>query len=185
MVCNEYNYNITRLSWLAIYLRIFLSADCLTGFFFSVKHSMNVLIHYDSLSFFTAIMLSMYFQYCIHMNTIYLFFCGSERNRTDDLLNANQALSQLSYGPMICSDTNSMMTICSHRLSVGPSGLEPPTSRLSGVCSNQLSYRPMVLLICQLHDMIVLSKQRTEAVLFIPSSIAEYLLRDSLIFYAI
>jgi len=43
----------------------------------------------------------------------------------------------------------------------------------------------MVLLICQLHDMIVLSKQRTEAVLFIPSSIAEYLLRDSLIFYAI
>ena len=25
---------------------------------------------------------------------------------------------------------------------VGPGGLEPPTSRLSGVCSNQLSYRP-------------------------------------------
>ncbi len=101
MVCNEYNYNITRLSWLAIYLRIFLSADCLTGFFFSVKRSMNVLIHYDSLSFFTATMLSMYGQHCIHMNTIYLFFCGSERDRTDDLLNANQALSQLSYGPMI------------------------------------------------------------------------------------
>ena len=87
--------------------------------------------------------------------------------------------------PWSCSDTNSMMTICSHRLSVGPSGLEPPTSRLSGVCSNQLSYRPMVLLFCQLHDIIVLSKQRTEAVLFIPSSIAEYLLRDSLIFYVI
>jgi hypothetical protein len=28
---------------------------------------------------------------------------------------------------------------------VGPSGLEPPTSRLSGVCSNQLSYRPLNL----------------------------------------
>ena len=28
---------------------------------------------------------------------------------------------------------------------VGPSGLEPPTSRLSGVCSNQLSYRPLIL----------------------------------------
>ena len=28
------------------------------------------------------------------------------------------------------------------RVMVGPGGLEPPTSRLSGVCSNQLSYRP-------------------------------------------
>jgi hypothetical protein len=28
---------------------------------------------------------------------------------------------------------------------VGPSGLEPPTSRLSGVRSNQLSYGPFVL----------------------------------------
>lgn len=27
---------------------------------------------------------------------------------------------------------------------VGLNGLEPPTSRLSGVCSNQLSYRPFV-----------------------------------------
>ena len=25
---------------------------------------------------------------------------------------------------------------------VGSSGFEPPTSRLSGVCSNQLSYKP-------------------------------------------
>ena len=28
------------------------------------------------------------------------------------------------------------------RQMVGPGGLEPPTSRLSGVCSNHLSYRP-------------------------------------------
>ena len=28
---------------------------------------------------------------------------------------------------------------------VGRSGLEPPASRLSGACSNQLSYRPMVV----------------------------------------
>ena len=29
---------------------------------------------------------------------------------------------------------------------VGPSGLEPPTSRLSGVRSNHLSYKPMSLI---------------------------------------
>ena len=29
------------------------------------------------------------------------------------------------------------------RILVGTSGLEPPTSRLSGVCSNQLSYVPV------------------------------------------
>ena len=29
------------------------------------------------------------------------------------------------------------------RILVGTSGLEPPTSRLSGVCSNQLSYEPL------------------------------------------
>ena len=28
---------------------------------------------------------------------------------------------------------------------VGLSGLEPPTSRLSGVCSNQLSYQPSLV----------------------------------------
>ena len=30
------------------------------------------------------------------------------------------------------------------RTLVGTSGLEPPTSRLSGVCSNQLSYKPIL-----------------------------------------
>ena len=29
---------------------------------------------------------------------------------------------------------------------VGTSGLEPPTSRLSGVCSNQLSYVPIIII---------------------------------------
>ena len=33
------------------------------------------------------------------------------------------------------------------RVLVGTSGLEPPTSRLSGVCSNQLSYVPVILFI--------------------------------------
>ena len=53
---------------------------------------------------------------------------GGDRNRTDDPLLAKQVLSQLSYTP--------------DDLVVGLGGLEPPTPRLSSVCSNQLSYRP-------------------------------------------
>ena len=55
-------------------------------------------------------------------------FGGAKRDRTADLLRARQALSQLSYSPI-------------QRL-VGLGGFEPPTSPLSGVRSNQLSYRP-------------------------------------------
>ena len=58
---------------------------------------------------------------------------GANRDRTGDLLLAKQALSQLSYGP-----GNSGRTVGL----VGLGGLEPPTPRLSSVCSNQLSYRP-------------------------------------------
>ncbi len=54
------------------------------------------------------------------------------RDRTADLLRAKQALSQLSYSPIIGNEV------------VGLSGLEPPTSPLSGVRSNHLSYRPSV-----------------------------------------
>ena len=37
------------------------------------------------------------------------YFCGANRDRTDDLLNAIQALSQLSYGPIynLSMDNNS------------------------------------------------------------------------------
>lgn len=55
---------------------------------------------------------------------------GASRDRTDDLKLAKLALSQLSYGPVLAERV------------VGPGGLEPPTPRLSSVCSNQLSYRP-------------------------------------------
>ena len=53
-------------------------------------------------------------------------FGGDKRDRTADLRSASASLSQLSYIPI---------------LMVRLSGLEPPTSRLSGVCSNQLSYK--------------------------------------------
>src|SRR5437764_9424177 len=51
---------------------------------------------------------------------------GADRDRTGGLLVANQALSQLSYSPDL----------------VGLGRLELPTSRLSGVRSSHLSYRP-------------------------------------------
>ena len=54
---------------------------------------------------------------------------GDGEIRTLDPLLARQVLSQLSYAPIL----------------MGLSGLEPPTSRLSGVRSNQLSYKPMNL----------------------------------------
>jgi hypothetical protein len=57
---------------------------------------------------------------------------GGERDRTDDLLLAKQALSQLSYTP------GSGRHFC-HQM-VGQGGFEPPTSRLSSARSNQLSY---------------------------------------------
>ena len=55
---------------------------------------------------------------------------GASRDRTDDLKLAKLALSQLSYGPHPASAV------------VGREGVEPSTSRLSGVRSNHLSYRP-------------------------------------------
>ena len=58
---------------------------------------------------------------------------GDSRDRTGDLLLARQALSQLSYIPVLSSFV----------LVVGPSGLEPPTLRLSVVRSSQLSYGPI------------------------------------------
>ena len=55
------------------------------------------------------------------------FFGGGKRDRTDDLMLAKHALSQLSYAPIEM---------------VGLDGLEPSTPALSRRCSNQLSYRP-------------------------------------------
>ena len=84
---------------------------------------------------------------------------GADRDRTDDLRLAKPALSQLSYSPVgvfSCCSTGSLSpppTLPDHPLGaprdlpvaqtlVGLGGFEPPTSRLSGGRSNQLSYRP-------------------------------------------
>jgi hypothetical protein len=75
---------------------------------------------------------------------------GGERNRTDDLLLAKQALSQLSYTPN--TGGHGRIPAVRERLTpsadtrqlafalVGQGGFEPPTSRLSSARSNQLSY---------------------------------------------
>jgi hypothetical protein len=70
---------------------------------------------------------------------------GASRDRTGDLLVANQTLSQLSYGPLRTLACKSRSRRWTHKRAadlVGLGGVEPPTSPLSGVRSNQLSYRP-------------------------------------------
>jgi hypothetical protein len=67
---------------------------------------------------------------------------GGERVRTDDLLRARQALSQLSYTPnriydVIVMTENLIFNCHSLIVLVGLDGVEPSTSRLSGVRSNQ------------------------------------------------
>ena len=61
---------------------------------------------------------------------------GARRDRTDDLMLAKHALSQLSYGPVSRPAGGQRPVV------VGLGGLEPPTSRLSSARSNQLSYKP-------------------------------------------
>ena len=64
---------------------------------------------------------------------------GGDRDRTDDPLLAKQVLSQLSYTPKSIGP-NPMGQDPNGPRSMGQGGFEPPTPRLSSVCSNQLSY---------------------------------------------
>ncbi len=67
---------------------------------------------------------------------------GGKRVRTADLLLAKQALSQLSYAPgLACYAALCPLEATAVKV-VGLGRFELPTSRLSGVRSNQLSYRP-------------------------------------------
>jgi hypothetical protein len=83
---------------------------------------------------------------------------GANRDRTGDLLLAKQALSQLSYGPCrwdVIPNRGAIVLVVGNPggWMVGLGGLEPPTPRLSSVCSNQLSYRPCVVRRCGRHSM--------------------------------
>ena len=69
---------------------------------------------------------------------------GAEGNRTPDLLNAIQALSQLSYGPNRTDDLKVRKTSGPYfkKRRAGLTGLEPATSGVTDRHSNQLSYNP-------------------------------------------
>ena len=64
---------------------------------------------------------------------------GDEGNRTPDPLLARQVLSQLSYTPRV----ELVLLLRATQVRMDLSGLEPPTSRLSGGRSNRLSYKPI------------------------------------------
>ncbi len=85
---------------------------------------------------------------------------GARRDRTDDLMLAKHALSQLSYGPVgliharlrltrlrraprVVFVLRGCATRSRRRSVVGLGRLELPTSRLSSARSNQLSYKPL------------------------------------------
>ena len=92
---------------------------------------------------------------------------GARRDRTDDLMLAKHALSQLSYGPVPEDEYFLSRAPCARlrrrygaaasskkacraeaaeqRRLVGLGRLELPTSRLSSARSNQLSYKPLTL----------------------------------------
>jgi hypothetical protein len=72
---------------------------------------------------------------------------GAGRDRTDDLLLAKQALSQLSYSPAVAA-CGSPTSDPRFPILVGLDGFEPSTPALSRRCSNQLSYRPNVRFGC-------------------------------------
>ena len=65
-----------------------------------------------------------------------LLIGGDNRARTGNLRRARAALSQLSYIPKSLDDLSTNL--------VGLDRVELSTSRLSGVRSNQLSYRPQI-----------------------------------------
>ena len=103
-----------------------ISVYILTSLQFQTAHNHHKMMN-DSFSFLTLIISVIYSDVNL--------FGGGERDRTDDLLLAKQALSQLSYTPKYIYFSKLYANTM-----VGPGRLELPTSRLSGVRSNHLSY---------------------------------------------
>ncbi len=104
---------------------------------------------------------------------------GAKQDRTADLLRARQALSQLSYSPIeyplpdysvnLFNPNRNTLNVPMHisitlekigKDLVGLGRLELPTSPLSGVRSNQLSYRPILAALFSLISRLALCAVR-------------------------
>ncbi len=68
---------------------------------------------------------------------------GAEGSRTPDLLNAIQALSQLSYSPGAAGVAAGRTSRPELSNRAGRTGFEPATSGVTDRHSNRLSYRPL------------------------------------------
>jgi hypothetical protein len=97
---------------------------------------------------------------------------GARRDRTDDLMLAKHALSQLSYGPVLEDECFCCARLrwrygaaafvqeacraeaAEQRRLVGLGRLELPTSRLSSARSNQLSYKPLTLILKRIGNLL-------------------------------
>jgi hypothetical protein len=78
---------------------------------------------------------------CLLLSQRAVMVGGADRDRTGDPLLAKQVLSQLSYSPLLVYASVGPR-YCYGTTMVGLGRLELPTSPLSGVRSNHLSYRP-------------------------------------------
>ena len=123
---------------------------CLVCFYFFAVFLQRLV---SSLSYVLRILDVSYMQFSRYdygSKTFVFLPSGDKEIRTLDPLLARQVLSQLSYTPTdaVPSSVVSFVSYLFDGLSrwlspMGLSGLEPPTSRLSGVRSNRLSYKPI------------------------------------------
>ena len=108
-------------------LSILLSKIFYPFIFLQIKVYYTLLHKELSFFIFFFFLFTLFYNYLI--SQIKSLFGGGKEDRTPDPLLAKQVLSQLSYTP---------------NLLVGLGRLELPTSRLSGVRSNHLSYKPII-----------------------------------------
>ena len=121
----------------------------------------------------------LYCNYIVNVLCTILFFwiscdffsCGSERDRTDDLLNANQALSQLSYGPMFCTDT--LHYDCSRAIVWARVDLNHRPHAYQACALTSWATGPWFYLIYQFYDNHRTLKTEDRSSTSIPSSIAD------------